>query len=95
MGAKTLFQNRRTIVLDHLKLNMTKAVECFEMATLDAVWVLSLGHNGLMQQYRPGEERLESHQQKRSQGCWSQPAEQEPAVCPGGQGGQQHMACVR
>lgn len=36
MGAKTLFQNRRTIVLDHLKLNMTKAVECFEMATLDA-----------------------------------------------------------
>ena len=50
-----------------------------------------LGHNDPRQRYGPGEERLEScPAEKDPGGVGRQAAEDEPAACPGGQGGQQH-----
>ena len=54
-------------------------------------WVLHLGHNNSMQCHRLGEEWLEICQGgKGPGGAGHQLAEHEPAVCPGGQEGQQH-----
>jgi len=53
--------------------------------------VLHLGQNNPMQCHRLGEEWLEScPAEKETPQAGQQPAEHEPAMCPGGQEGQRH-----
>ncbi|KAJ7410786.1 rna-directed dna polymerase from mobile element jockey-like [Willisornis vidua] len=53
-------------------------------------WVLYLGHNNPMQCYHPGRVAGNLSSRKGPGHAGRQPAEHEPAVCPGGQGGQRH-----
>ncbi|PKU46324.1 rna-directed dna polymerase from mobile element jockey- hypothetical protein [Limosa lapponica baueri] len=52
--------------------------------------VLHLGHNNPLQRYRPGGERLESCLVEKNLGVLVGSRLNELAVCPGGQGGQEH-----
>ena len=51
-------------------------------------WILHLGHNNPMHRYRLGKSGWKAAWQKRTRCVGQQPAEYEPAVCPGGQEGQ-------
>ncbi|RMC02347.1 hypothetical protein DUI87_21516 [Hirundo rustica rustica] len=57
--------------------------------------VLHFGHNNPLQPYRLGMAWLDSAQEERDLGVLVTAAEHEPAVCPGGQEGQWHLAWIR
>jgi len=62
----------------------------------DKCWVLHFDHNNPMQCCRREEEWLESCLAEKDLGGFDrQPAEREPAVCPGGQEGQRHPGLYR
>ncbi|RMC00028.1 hypothetical protein DUI87_23437 [Hirundo rustica rustica] len=57
--------------------------------------VLHFGHNNPLQCYRLGTEWLDSAQEERDLRVLVTAAEHEPAVCPGGQEEQWHLAWIR
>ncbi|RMC09050.1 hypothetical protein DUI87_14054 [Hirundo rustica rustica] len=57
--------------------------------------VLHFGHNNPMHCYRLGTVWLDSAQEERDLGVLVTAPEHEPAVCPGGQEGQWHLAWIR
>ncbi|TRZ21679.1 hypothetical protein HGM15179_005425 [Zosterops borbonicus] len=57
--------------------------------------VLHFGHDNPLQHYSLGTVWLDSAQEERDLGVLVTAAEHEPAVCPGGQEGQWHLAWIR
>ncbi|RMC00286.1 hypothetical protein DUI87_22893 [Hirundo rustica rustica] len=57
--------------------------------------VLPFGHNNPLQRYRLGTVWLDSALEERDLGVLVPAAEREPAVCPGGQECQWHLAWIR
>ena len=83
-------ESRKTLQRDLGRLDRCAEASCMRFNKAKCC-VLYCGYNNPMQCYSLGEECLEiCPVQKGSWGVGRQPAEHEPAVCPGGQEGQQH-----
>ncbi|TRZ19430.1 hypothetical protein HGM15179_007670, partial [Zosterops borbonicus] len=84
-----LLEGRRALQRDLERLDGW--IECNKMKFNNSKYqILHFGHNNRLQRYRPGMVWLESAQAERDQGVLMTAAEHEPAVCPGGQEGQEH-----